>query len=142
MGRIAIRQESEIQGIRPIDTSGPAQRDRLSQGELECVVRRFFPAEGEGLELFEVEFQPDAIVQAHAHSASEIIYVTRGELVLGARRCGPGSAIYIDADTLYGFRAGPEGATFLNFRGNPRPDYLFKEDLLQRLGGGTAGRSA
>jgi quercetin dioxygenase-like cupin family protein len=137
MGRISIRQESEIHGVRPIDTSGPAQRDRLSQGELECVVRRFFPAEGEGLELFEVEFQPDAAVQPHAHSSAEIIYVTKGELVLGARRCGPGAAIYIDADTLYGFRAGPRGATFLNFRGDPRPDYLFKEDLLRKREGGT-----
>jgi quercetin dioxygenase-like cupin family protein len=142
MGRISIRQETDIQGVRPIDSTGPVQRDRLSKGELECVVRRFFPVEGERLELFEVEFQPDAAVQTHAHSASEIIYVTRGELLLGARRCGPGSAIYIDANTLYGFRTGPEGATFLNFRGDPRPDYLFKDDLVAALHGGTAGRSS
>jgi hypothetical protein len=47
-------------------------------------------------------------------------------------------ARYIDADTLYAFRAGPEGATFLNFRGDPRPYYLFKEDLMLKRESGTA----
>ena len=62
-------------------------------------------------------------------------YVTRGELRLGAQVAGPGTAVYVDAMTLYGFTAGPEGCTFLNFRGVPSVGYLTREEFL-------AGRAA
>jgi quercetin dioxygenase-like cupin family protein len=132
MGSIVIKRREDITPVRARDAVAPERKAVLSDGELASIRRRFFPDSDEELELFEIELEPDTEVQAHAHSSSEIIYVTRGALVLGAQECGPGSAIFIGADTLYGFRAGPEGASFLNFRGDPRPEYLSKERFMAK----------
>jgi Cupin domain len=133
MGRIAISNLDDAEPTRAIDNMPEERATRFSQGELECERRRLFPVDDESLELFEIKFAPGSEAQPHAHSSAEIIYVTQGELRLGARVAGPGTAIYVDADTLYSFGVGPEGATFLNFRGVPRPNYLFKEDVVAAL---------
>ena len=52
-----------------------------------------------------------------------MIYILEGEIIFGNRSFGPGSTISIPGNTLYGFRAGPEGLRFLNFR--PRADTTF-----------------
>ena len=56
-------------------------------------------------------------VAVHSHSEDEVIFVRAGSVRLGKRVHGPGTAIAIGADTKYGFRAGPEGLSILNFRG-------------------------
>ena len=62
-------------------------------------------------------------VGVHAHTEDEVIVVTRGEIVLGQRALGPGTVIAIAHATLYSFRTGPDGLTFLNFRPN-LPGYI------------------
>ncbi len=52
----------------------------------------------------------------HSHSEDEIIFVTGGQIRLGARLFGPGTALAIAADTLYSFIPGPDGLSFINFR--------------------------
>lgn len=52
----------------------------------------------------------------HSHSEDEIIFVTGGSMRLGTKIYGPGTAIAIAADTMYGFTPGPEGLSFINFR--------------------------
>jgi hypothetical protein len=55
-------------------------------------------------------------VAVHSHSEDEIIFVRDGELRIGNRAYGPGTALAITADTQYGFNAGPTGLSFVNFR--------------------------
>mgnify|MGYP003339391477 CR=1 FL=1 len=43
--------------------------------------------------------------------------------------------MFVDEYTLYGFVAGPEGCTFLNFRGVPAVGYLTKEQLADHRAG-------
>jgi hypothetical protein len=52
----------------------------------------------------------------HSHEENEIIFVTGGEMRLGNRMVGQGTAIAIAAGTFYGFVPGPAGLTFVNFR--------------------------
>lgn len=52
----------------------------------------------------------------HAHDEDEIIFVTGGGMKLGQRLVGPGTAIAIAANTLYGFTPSPKGLSFINFR--------------------------
>jgi hypothetical protein len=52
----------------------------------------------------------------HSHSEDEVIVVLDGEIVLGRRGYGPGTAIAIARETLYGFRSGEQGLVFINFR--------------------------
>ena len=61
----------------------------------------------------------------HSHSEDEIIFVTDGQIRLGGRLCGPGTALAIAANTLYGFTAGPEGLRFVNFRAGTPGDIRF-----------------
>jgi hypothetical protein len=56
-------------------------------------------------------------VAVHSHSEDEVIFVRAGSVRLGKRLHGPGTAIAIAANTKYGFMAGPEGLSILNFRG-------------------------
>lgn len=63
---------------------------------------------------------PGYFVRPHYHTEDEIIVVTRGTLMLGDRACGPGTALAIDEQAVYSFRAGPDGLAFVNFRdGDP-----------------------
>lgn len=62
----------------------------------------------------------------HAHSEDEIIFVLDGELRLGDRACGPGTALAIAADAFYSFSPGPLGLRFVNFRAGTPGDIRFK----------------
>jgi hypothetical protein len=55
-------------------------------------------------------------VAVHSHSEDEIIFVRDGELRVGNRAYGPGTALAIAANTKYGFDVGPKGLSFVNFR--------------------------
>jgi hypothetical protein len=61
-------------------------------------------------------YQADYEVPVHSHTEDEIIFVRAGGMRLGKRLYGPGTALAIRANTKYGFRAGPDGLSFVNFR--------------------------
>jgi hypothetical protein len=93
-------------------------------------------------QLVELEMGPDLVVAPHAHAADEIIVVKEGSLTLGARACPAGTSIFIPKDTLYSFRTGPAGVTFLNFR--PVADYAHysKDEFLARRHAASPGTAA
>jgi len=62
----------------------------------------------------------------HSHTENEVIFVADGQIRLGAKLLGPGTAVAIAADTMYSFTSGPEGLHFLNFRAEQPRDILFK----------------
>ena len=61
----------------------------------------------------------------HSHSEDEIIFVIDGEICLGKKLHGAGTALAIAANTLYSFTAGPEGLHFVNFRAAKPGDIQF-----------------
>lgn len=63
----------------------------------------------------------------HAHTEDEIIFVTDGEMRLGKRLYGPGTALAVAANTMYGFTAGPNGLRFVNFRCSMPGDIRFAQ---------------
>jgi hypothetical protein len=65
----------------------------------------------------------------HSHSEDEIIFVTDGQIRLGTRLYGPGTAVAIAADTLYSFAVGPEGLSFINFRAAMPSDIKFANGM-------------
>ncbi len=58
----------------------------------------------------------DAEADIHSHTEDEIIFVTDGDIRLGSKLYGSGTALAIAANTFYGFTAGPNGLKFVNFR--------------------------
>lgn len=77
----------------------------------------------------------DFEVAPHFHSEDEVIVVTAGQIVLGKRAYGRGTAIAIPRDTIYGFRTGPDGLSFINFRpGRPSYGVAGAEDTVDERG--------
>ncbi len=65
----------------------------------------------------------------HSHSEAEVIFVIDGEIKLGTKLYGPGTAVAIAADTLYSFTAGPAGLSFINFRAGTPGDIQFASGM-------------
>ena len=42
--------------------------------------------------------------------------ILEGGFKMGAKECGPGTVLFIEKDTQYGFTASDEGVRFLNIR--------------------------
>jgi len=62
------------------------------------------------------EFKPGETVGRHSHTEDEIIFVVNGTMKVGRRNLPQGTALAIDADTVYTFTAGGDGLEFVNFR--------------------------
>jgi quercetin dioxygenase-like cupin family protein len=126
MGKVRVVTAEEGPFIRARDRR---DRDRSnpagpSDEEIDGTSIRFHhPGAADQPQLFEVRVDPGVEVSTHAHGEDEIIAVIEGELRLGAKVCRAGSSIFVEGRTLYGFKAGPEGARFLNFR--PRVDHNY-----------------
>ncbi len=68
-------------------------------------------------------YHADYEVGIHSHTEDELIFVTAGSIRLGNRLYGTGTTLAVAANTKYGFKAGPQGLTFVNFRASA-PSYL------------------
>ncbi len=61
----------------------------------------------------------------HTHAQDEVLHILEGSLIFEGRSHGPGTVLYIERDTEYGFEAGPEGVRFLNVRSGPdKPGFI------------------
>jgi hypothetical protein len=131
VGAITIRspEDTPLVVTRDVVPEGPL-REKLGEGELATAVRVFHPGGPETLQLFEVNVQPDGIIEQHAHQEDEIIFVLEGELHLGRRVLSPGHSVHIPGLTLYTFRAGPNGLRFLNVRARQDATYITKDELM------------
>lgn len=63
----------------------------------------------------------------HSHTEDEVIFVTDGQIRLGMKLYGPGTAIAIASGTLYSFTPGPDGVSFVNFRAGMPGDIQFAD---------------
>ena len=100
------------------------------QGEEDAATRYRHPGHDGLPYLHESKLPPGLHIESHAHRTDEIIYVLEGEILLGSRVLGPGTSILVPGMTLYGFRAGPNGVRFLNYRGREDRSHLSKERFL------------
>lgn len=132
MPKISVKHLKDIIPTAPSDRLTPEQLRRLTDDQRRSRLTAYFPESDESLNFFKVELPPNCVVDQHAHSAAEVIYVLEGSINLGSRVAEPGDAVFVDEYTLYGFRSGSAGCTFLNFRGVPDVAYLSKEQFYAR----------
>lgn len=131
MATIKVTMPEDVPAVVTGEVVGDDLRRRMSDGELGSAVRMLHPGADDALQLFEVQVQPDAVVGQHSHDEEEIIYVVAGELHLGRQVLGPGASVLIPGETLYSFRAGPDGLRFLNFRGRRDVTYRTKDEFME-----------
>lgn len=64
-----------------------------------------------------VNWLPGGLVApVHQHEYEEVMYILEGGFSMGRRKCGPGTVVYLEAGTDYGFTVWDEGVRFLNIR--------------------------
>jgi quercetin dioxygenase-like cupin family protein len=131
MGKVSVVAATEARE-RSVANSPAGANYRDAKYEVDKLP--YFPIDGDGLQLFRIDMGPDAEVLPHAHTEDEIVYVLEGSILLGARTLGPGDALHVTKDTLYGFTTGPDGCVFLNFRPTDKVGYLNKEQFLAQRG--------
>lgn len=88
----------------------------LPEDALTAKMRIYEPGTEDSPQLFESHVPPNLEAPLHSHEEDEIIYILEGEMRLGQRVLDKGSSLFVAANTQYGFKAGPEGVRFLNFR--------------------------
>ena len=130
MGKITIRREQDTAFVRTADVATEENKARYGEGELTSSNRPILPLDGESLQLFEVKLDPDTEIQPHATARPRSSSSPRERSCSGpsAARSGPPSTS--TPTPSYGFRAGPEGCRFYNFRGVPAAQYLTKDELV------------
>jgi hypothetical protein len=84
-------------------------------------------------------YDPGMVVRRHGHYSNHIVFVLRGELACGERRCPAGTHIELPLGAAFGpFVAGPEGADLFEvMMGDPRSwgaDEAGFERLLRERG--------
>lgn len=141
MGTVRVADAKEIEWEGSDQEKAAAIRARgiiLSPEELAGKSREHHHGSETEPELFEVQFGPNTVVNPHAHLYDEIIYVVAGQLILGSRVVEPGSSVFIAGQTLYSFRAGPEGVHFVNFRPRSGASYVSKDEFMAQRGSAPA----
>lgn len=119
--KVRIREEANCKLMTAseflIERFGPdAALERFSEEALNTKMRIYEEGSESSPQLFESQMLPNAVAAVHSHEEDEIIYILGGEMRLGKRSLKRGASIFIAANTLYGFEAGPAGVQFLNFR--------------------------
>ncbi len=74
--------------------------------------------QSEKLSLYHHTVPPGQAVKPHRHGTHQATFVLRGELIFGSRRVGPGMG-YFSPDRLYAWRAGDEGAEWIEVHAGP-----------------------
>jgi quercetin dioxygenase-like cupin family protein len=129
---IAAEDSPFVQARDQVDPREYAPGSPKAEEIIASQVRYHHPGSDRELQMFEVEMTPNSEVKSHAHTEDEIIVVVEGELRVGKQTLRAGSSVYVPGETLYGFKVGPSGVRYLNFR--PRQDrtYWGKEAFMTR----------
>ena len=131
MAAIRFFDPAETAFMKAADVYPDALKRRLTGAEVAGTSVRLHQGVPGKLQLFEIRLEPNLQISTHAHADDEIVAVVEGELHVGRRVCGPGSSFFIPGNTLYGFRAGPQGCRYLNFRAEADSTYFTKDDIVE-----------
>jgi len=74
--------------------------------------------------------KPGEQVKPHRHGTYQVNYVLKGELLFGNQRVGPGMG-YFSPDALYSWRAGAEGAEWIEIHNGLGGIYTDRSDAAE-----------
>jgi quercetin dioxygenase-like cupin family protein len=99
---------------RALFAADPTAREALRAGARTTVLFRH--TDPDGYSLMRVDVAPGYMLPSHTHDVDCLYYLVRGEVHAGARTFTAGQGFYVPADVRYGYTAGPDGASVLEFR--------------------------
>ncbi|MDT0575948.1 hypothetical protein RM533_07090 [Croceicoccus sp. F390] len=110
----------------------PQMHERMTAGEMAGEFKSHDRNDPERLDLLEIFYPANAVINVHAHEEDEIIYVVEGDIRLGKRLYPKGSSVFIARQTLYSFEAGPDGLHMVNFRARADHSFITQSEYLAR----------
>ena len=80
-------------------------------------------------------YDAHVVIERHGHASDHLVYVLAGELLVGDRRCPPGTLVVLELGATFGpLIAGAEGALLFEvWMGDPRPVPGNKEEYYALL---------
>jgi quercetin dioxygenase-like cupin family protein len=87
-----------------------------------------------GCSLVQVTAAPGTVVPRHKHNVDQVVWCVAGSMTQGNKLLQAGTGYFTPADHVYGYEAGPDGVTYIEFRNCPLDDAgtVFVEDNLER----------
>ena len=76
-------------------------------------------ASDNGFSLVQVTAAPNTVMQRHKHNVDQVVWCVAGSMKHGNQVLEAGSGYFTPADHAYGWVAGPEGVTYIEFRSSP-----------------------
>lgn len=129
--KVRVHKGDAMEWVKISSLTPESMATLFSPAELNSEITFHEPGSEQSLQLFEIKYQPGAAITVHAHLIDEIIYVVDGSMIIGHRELGPGSSLFVAGNTLYQFRAGPQGLRMLNFRPNADNSFITREEFLK-----------
>ncbi len=111
-------------GLQILKEANPT--DDLNHGSGTTVL--FHEPGDTGMSLAYGWFKSGYILPRHSHNADCLYYVLAGELQLGSQVLRKGDGMFIPANAVYAYQAGPEGVEVLEFRNATQFHFLFKNN--------------
>jgi quercetin dioxygenase-like cupin family protein len=89
-----------------------------------------------GYSLVQVTAAPHTVMQRHKHNVDQIVWCVAGSMTQGNKLIEAGSGYFTPANQAYGYVAGPDGVTVLEFRHSPldQTETIFVEENPARWG--------
>jgi quercetin dioxygenase-like cupin family protein len=131
MSKVRVHPSAEIDWVTLRSLYPAHMAEKMADAALDSEMSWHEAGTDGSLHLTEYKYRANANFDLHAHDLAEIIYVLEGSMIFGNRELGPGSSVYIGADTLYGFAAGDQGLRILIFMADGRAKYFSKDDYLR-----------
>ena len=80
-------------------------------------------------------YDPHVVIERHGHASDHLVYVLEGELLVGERRCLPGTLIVLELGASFGPLIAGETGTLLFevWMGDPRPVPADKDEYYALL---------
>jgi hypothetical protein len=95
---------------------------------LKCLFRSPDP---NGFSLTYAWFKSHYPLPLHTHDSDCLYYVISGEIQMGDAVLGAGDGFMLPKDSVYSYRAGPDGAEVLEFRDSSRFDITIRDGSAQ-----------
>ena len=114
---------AEVDGFTIVDTAGDDEQGRFM---IEMFGRDLLTkpiVQTSRLSVFHETAQPGDRVKPHRHGTHQVNYVLKGELIFGNQHVRPGMAFFTP-DMLYSWRAGEEGAEWIEIHGGQPGIYV------------------
>lgn len=120
----------DVDDQQALAADGP-RSPQLSMGTHDSVVYRGDTPDS--FSLVKAWFGPHFVLPRHSHEGDCLYYIVQGSVILGSQTLQVGDGFFVPSGAPYGYDAGPDGVTILEFRNRTSFGMNIRGGQLDRL---------